>query len=148
MAVFKYAALRRDKERYYKQKSRVKWLEHGDQNTKFFFRAAGAFYSRSRIRSVTKEDGSCLTDQEEIQGKTVAYFKRLWGSQCDNTDLIFDTIEQSIHQRLNLDQQRELEKDVDEEEIRVAMFSIKDDKAPGPDGYNSYFFQKVLECRG
>ena len=35
----------------------------------------------------------------------------------------------------------ELIKPVLAEEIRAALHSIKGDKAPGPDGFSSYFFQ-------
>jgi hypothetical protein len=38
-AVRVYTTLRRDEESFFKQKSRVQWLNLWDQNTKFFFKA-------------------------------------------------------------------------------------------------------------
>jgi len=32
------------------------------------------------------------------------------------------------------------------EEVKQALFSIDLTKTPGPDGYGTGFFQKVLEC--
>ena len=29
------------------------------------------------------------------------------------------------------------------QEIKDALWSVKDDKSPGPDGFNSYFFKKT-----
>ena len=38
------------------------------------------------------------------------------------------------------DQARTLIRVFSNEEIKEALFSIGDDKAPGPDGYSAYFF--------
>ena len=40
-------------------------------------------------------------------------------------------------------QQEELEMDITSSEVKEAMFSIKDGKAHGPDGFNVLFFKRT-----
>ena len=41
-----------------------------------------------------------------------------------------------------------LTQQVTEEEIKKALFSIREDKSPGPDGYSSFFFKKAWDIVG
>lgn len=52
-------------------------------------------------------------------------------------------LEELVPQRLGDEEHVELIRDIDLGEIRSALFSIKDDKTPGPDGYSSCFFKKA-----
>ena len=37
---------------------------------------------------------------------------------------------------------------ISDEEIKCALFSMEDDKAPGPDGFSSKFFKSALSIVG
>ena len=58
MAVKVYGDLCRAEESFFRQKSRIQWLNLGDQNTEFFFRSVKSRQGRNKIVSFVKEDGS------------------------------------------------------------------------------------------
>ncbi|KAJ6287645.1 hypothetical protein OIU78_001692 [Salix suchowensis] len=66
-----YAALLRDEESFFKQRSRIQWLQMGDRNTGFFHKTLLHRQSRNSIHSITTSTGQ----------KTRLYFlKRKWRS--------------------------------------------------------------------
>ena len=54
----------------------------------------------------------------------------------------------AITRRLIWEQQTDLGKPVTEDEVKDAMFSLEDNKAPGPHGFDALFFKKVLQVIG
>ena len=52
-------------------------------------------------------------------------------------------VSSSFNTYVNLPKKNVLAQDVTREEIKHAMFSLKNNKAPGPDGYNAGFFKRM-----
>lgn len=50
---------------YWKQRGTVKWVKHGDENTKFFHAHATIRYRHNLITSLTAIDGTVLYTHEE-----------------------------------------------------------------------------------
>ena len=57
-------------------------------------------------------------------------------------------MESAINLKLSSTQQHALAQDVTREEIKHAMFSLKNNKAPGPDGFNAGFFKRIWHIVG
>jgi hypothetical protein len=57
-------------------------------------------------------------------------------------------MESAINLKLSSTQQHVLAQDVTREEIKHAMFSLKNNKAPGPDGFNAGFFKRMWHIFG
>ena len=127
-------------EGFLKQKSRVQWLKLGDQNTSFFHKAVKAHNARSALKVITMANGSRTEDPVAIKQEAVRHFQ---GILCS------DEPSASRSEYLNsLDGFRwspqhidTLNKAISNEEIKAAIFSIDDSKAPGPDGFSSRFFK-------
>lgn len=79
---------------------------------------------------------------EQIQNTLVDFYSDLWSRPKQLPSIDRFKVEEASPKRLNRHQQDALQQEVNEEEIKESMFSIKDDKAPGPDGYNSVFFKR------
>ena len=47
---------------YYKQRSRVDWLQDGDQNTKYFQNRASHRKRKNTVKALRREDGTKCTD--------------------------------------------------------------------------------------
>ena len=58
-----------------RQRSRTEWLKSGDRNTGFFQAKAKARARANRILSLKKPDGSCATEQEEIERVASEFYK-------------------------------------------------------------------------
>lgn len=85
-----------------------------------------------------------MTDQEKIKDSIEEYFMRLYTDPLpDRPKLVgieFD--------RISEDQQRWLERPFLEEEVKLALNSMKDDKGPGPDGFPTKFLQVCWDVVG
>ena len=59
---------------FWKQKSRVKWLQEGERNTKFFHNTVLQNRNNSRINKLKKADGSQVETRMEMEEKLTQNF--------------------------------------------------------------------------
>uniref|UniRef100_A0A5B6YUZ1 Reverse transcriptase domain-containing protein n=1 Tax=Davidia involucrata TaxID=16924 RepID=A0A5B6YUZ1_DAVIN len=135
-----YLELSLAEEAYYKQKARVRWLALGDRNTSFFHKKVNGNRARNRILSIMDCNGTKLEDADAVQKEAVSFFQGLLGS---NVVCVVDEekLARCVQYKLNDTQTVALDRLPTNQEIKEAMFEMAGDKAPGPDGYNAYFFQ-------
>lgn len=65
-----------------KQKSRIKWLLEGDQNTRYFHQVIKGRLSRNTIKNLTASDGSLLYDTVAIKNEVLNHYEALLGSDA------------------------------------------------------------------
>ncbi|GLT65634.1 hypothetical protein SLA2020_380530 [Shorea laevis] len=92
--------------------------------------------------SVCKEDGTRVENPTEVKEEIVGFFQRLLSEVPSNTPINQEVLRKAPPRRLTPDQCNDLLRGVTEGEIKDVLFSLKDNKAPGPDGYNALFFKK------
>ncbi|GKB90550.1 reverse transcriptase zinc-binding domain-containing protein [Tanacetum coccineum] len=107
-----------DEERFLKQKAKIKWLDVGDSNFAYFHMSVKCQNHRGRIDTIMN------SANKEVTGMNVADVFVLGESSINMVKLVSD------------------------EEIKAAMFSIGDDRAPGPYGFSSAFFKKGWDIVG
>jgi hypothetical protein len=139
-----YAEACLDEERFLKQKSKAHWLAVGDSNTAYFHRSLKARNQRSRI-DVVHDSLGVLHEGHSIPVSFVQHYEDFLGhagngSLIPPNDLFLNRLSASkadymLHPVLDL-------------EVKEAMFSIGDNKAPGPDGYSTAFFKKAWPIFG
>nr|GEY96818.1 hypothetical protein [Tanacetum cinerariifolium] len=133
-----------DKERFLKQKAKIEWLKVGDLNFSYFHKSVKSRNHRGRIDVILNSNNI------EVMGTNVAdvfvsHYQMFLRSDmvCDNLyidglflkKVLADSFSNTIHP-------------VRDEEIKMDMFSIKDERAPGPDGFSSAFFKKWWDIVG
>lgn len=141
-----FARLSLDEEAFFKQKSRVQWLQLGDKNTSFFHKSVMHRQARNRIHSITDDDGNTFLDQSIIGSKAAAFFEDLLNSpsstnQMPNLSHLYPTLISDISFSM-------AGRSITREDIKDAMFSIPDGKAPGPDGFSALFFKQAWHIVG
>ncbi|GKV02389.1 hypothetical protein SLEP1_g14827 [Rubroshorea leprosula] len=71
----KVAELSLAEEAFLKQKSRVHWLQEGDQNTTYFHKVMKVRQSKNLIKELHTEDDKILTEHEDIANEAIGFTK-------------------------------------------------------------------------
>ncbi|KAM1014002.1 hypothetical protein ACFX2C_044060 [Malus domestica] len=137
--------LLREEERYWKLKSRNQWMKEGDKNTKFFHAQTMKRRRCNKIVGLEDEQGNWCTKPSEVDEIAVMYFRNLFRT-CNprGTQEITECVEARI---LPKNAQR-LMQTITEEEVRLSMFQILADKAPGLDGFTGSFYHEFWDVVG
>ncbi|KAK1427996.1 hypothetical protein QVD17_16799 [Tagetes erecta] len=133
-----------DEERFLKQKSKVHWLAVGDANNSFFHNSLKCKNHGSRI-DLIKDCNGVVHEGGNVPIAFVTHIENFLG--CEEVVSSFPTPD-LFTCRLNTSDADHMIRVVTEIEIRKAMFTIGDDKAPGPDGFTSAFFKKMWPSIG
>ncbi|RVX16773.1 LINE-1 retrotransposable element ORF2 protein [Vitis vinifera] len=125
----------------WRQKSRVKWIKEEDCNSKFFHRVATGRRSRKFIKSLISERGKTLNNIEIISEEIVNFFRNLYSKpegdswKIEGIDWAPISEESAIW----------LDRPFSEEEVRMAVFQLNKEKAPGPDGFTIAVYQECWD---
>lgn len=138
----KIAQLWKQEETFWKQRSRIKWLEGGDRSTKFFHASTIQRRSRNRLHRIKDMTGNWIEGQGEICKAILDHFTEVYNSEgVSNIYECLMHVPRLITQEMN----DSLLAPVTDVEIKRAMDGLGGMKALGPDGYNGMFFQKHWE---
>jgi hypothetical protein len=130
---------------YWKQRAHINWLQKGDRNTTFFHAACRERLKKNQIARLRREDNVWLEGEEEKRAYIANYFAMLFRSNGGHTSqLLLNAVDSRISPAMN----ENLVKEFTREEVRVALDSIGDLKAPGPDGMPSVFYKNFWETVG
>ena len=71
-----------------RQKSRIKWIQLGDANNKYFSSVIKERNQKKQIRSIMSLNGKMLYDPQGIQEEFVMFYKSLMGTSASNQPAI------------------------------------------------------------
>ncbi|CAA7042876.1 unnamed protein product [Microthlaspi erraticum] len=129
----------RNEEQYWKQKSRNLWLKDGDLNTKFYHATTKQRRAINRLVGLHNKSDVWVSGDKEIEKVAVDYFTELFMTTSpDNFTEALEGITGLITEADNT----LLTSPATEEEVRLALFLMNPEKAPGPDGMMALFFQR------
>lgn len=143
-ALQEYIKLSTFEESFYKEKSRIKWMKEGDKNTQFFHRTVKAHTARNKILRLQKSDDTWTQDCDEVKNLAVNFFESLFTEPNPDLPISLNWNGSSLTDA----QANGLLTRVTQKEIRDTLFSIKNDSAPGPDGYTVEFFKSNWDLVG
>ena len=132
-------------EKMWHQRSRINWLQSGDQNTKFFHTHASRRKRGNWIQGIEDSDGVWHEDIGKIEDEAVQYFTNLFTStrpQLDERSL------RGVHKVITNDMNRELSREFTTEEVSLAPRHMAPLKAPGPDGMPALFYHSFWHIIG
>ncbi|KAG7585341.1 Reverse transcriptase domain [Arabidopsis thaliana x Arabidopsis arenosa] len=139
-AARKWDTLSKAEESFFYQKSRITWLDVGDQNSAYFHRMAATRQSINHIHFLDDDAGNRITTQLGIKSHCVEFFKDLLGSDVPQSLFVQEDIKAILNFECSADQRVSLDAMFTKEEIKDAFFSLPRNKSSGPDGYSAEFF--------
>ena len=140
-AAERWNVLARIEEKFYRQKSCVRWLTAGDQNTTFFHNMVQMRIAKNTIRSLVTAQGEVLTTLSDIKKEAVSHFQSfLQGQDPTTEDITVDALQDLLTYRCSRDDSACLVRPVTAAEIQQALRSLPNDKVSGPDGFTKEFF--------
>lgn len=132
--------INREEETKWRLKSRQLWLQGGDKNTRYFHKQATAQKLRNDVNTILDSEGNRHSTQETIRKASSKHYRDLLteikGAE-DYSDLL-----QHLPKGVSKEMNDNLSKEIEEEEIKRAIWSLHLDKALGPDGFPICFFRE------
>ncbi|KAL0541431.1 hypothetical protein IC582_021476 [Cucumis melo] len=123
-----------------RQKSRIQWLNLGDQNTAFFHRSVRSRMSRNSLLSLVDSDGSRVSSHDGVLSWQLIIFITVWDLRFGYRELT-PVIDDIVQFRWYEECCQALQLPISRDEVRRVLFSMDNGKAPGPDGFSVGFFK-------
>lgn len=128
-----------EEEKYWRQRSKDKWATKGDLNTRYYHASVKTNRNRKRIDKLMDEKGQLQFSEAAKAQVATDFFNKLFKAGSDgNYEQLFEGFTAKVSDTMN----ELLIREVTNEEVRDAVFSINPTSAPGPDGMFGLFFQK------
>ncbi|XP_019176759.1 PREDICTED: uncharacterized protein LOC109172055 [Ipomoea nil] len=127
---------------FWKQRSKQLWLKQGDANTKYFHKTASARRKQNYLTRVKDQNGD-WTEGPAMKAEIIRYFEFIFGSEVCSVSL-FDR----VRERLTTEMKISLSQPFTMSDVKTALFDMKPEKAPGPDGMSPAFFQHFWPLLG
>ncbi|KAK3221996.1 hypothetical protein Dsin_009021 [Dipteronia sinensis] len=99
-----------------RKKSRIQWLKAGDRNSSYFFKAINGRRSRSKIHSITGDDGSLFEGDIPVKNEAIRHFHNILGCSILVRHGI-GTLSNIIDNVISNDQADSMDRDVTNDEI-------------------------------
>ncbi|CAA3017425.1 Hypothetical predicted protein [Olea europaea subsp. europaea] len=131
---------------FYFQQAKYTYLKYSDKCTKFFHSIVKRNTKRNFIAAVLKRDGSYTSSQKEVADEFIHVFADLL--EKDSICQPFRAGILDFRATFPSEHSTSLIRNVSRLEIKDALFSIGDEKSPGPDGYSSCFFKESWDIVG
>jgi hypothetical protein len=119
-----------------KQRARDKFILDADENSKYFHLLAKCKRRKLKIMTLTHED-KITQDEVEINQLATSFYKNIFGPSQE-TSISLSHLNMKMLDAADIDS---LIKPFSIEEIKDEVFSLKHNRAPGPDGIPSEFFR-------
>ncbi|PNX74096.1 cysteine-rich receptor-like protein kinase [Trifolium pratense] len=124
------------KESLIKQKSRVKWIQEGDSNSRFFHASIKGRRRRNQL-SILKKGDEWIHGVESIKKEVKDHFSTFFTEEWNNRPFLHGINFNSLSEADNAI----LLEPFTEEEVKETIWSCDGNKSPGPDGFNFNFLK-------
>jgi hypothetical protein len=137
------AKLRHDEETKWAQHAKVKHIQEGGNNTRYFHLIANGKHRKKRIFQLEQDEGT-IVGQQNLKVFITEYYKKLFGAPVANFFNIREEVTHDIPQ-LSQEENSILASPFTEEEVFEAISKMEHNKAPGPDGFPAEFYQNLWQ---
>ncbi|XP_057953116.1 uncharacterized protein LOC131147628 [Malania oleifera] len=115
--------------------AKCKFLRHCDRSSSFFHALLRRNKIRNHINVVKKLNGELTNSYDQVAEEFVSYYTQLLGVEDSCIKLNTQVVKRGP--MLSEARRNDMLLPISDEHIRLALFSIGDDKSPGPDGFSA-----------
>jgi mannosylglycoprotein endo-beta-mannosidase len=133
------ANLRHEEESKWAQRGKVKHIQEGANNTKYFHLIANGKHRKKCIFQLEQDEGT-IVGQQNLKTYITEFYKKLFGAPAPCFVSLREEVTQDIPQ-LSEVESNILTSPFTEEEVFEAISNMEHNKAPGPDGFPAEFCQ-------
>ena len=137
--------LYKDEELFWRQRRRIQWLHGGDKNSAYFHAVTRGRRATNNVSVIEDEHGSEFHDEDQIAATISCYYQAIFTAGQRSDDSV---VAEALAPKVTDDLNRHLTSTPTLVEIKVAVFSIHPDKAPGPDGFSTGFYHSFWDIIG
>ena len=133
-----------EKTRSAQVRAKVKWIEEGEKNTKYFLNLEKARANARFIPKLVLEDNTIVTDQHEILTKQKEYFEKLYHKTPETQikeDQVDSFLGDCVLPKLSEDECASCEGIILVDELSAALKIMKNGSSPGLDGLTTEFMK-------
>ena len=135
--------LRRDEETKWAQRAKVKHVQEGGNNTKYFHLIANGKHRKKKLFQLEQDEGT-IVGEENLKVYITEFYKKLFGEPVHTNVSMLEDVNDDIPQ-VSTEENGILTAPFTEEEVYEAISQMEHNKAPGPDGFPAEFYQKIWE---
>ncbi|XP_062118627.1 uncharacterized protein LOC133832276 [Humulus lupulus] len=143
----RYALVHKDYISFLQQKAKLNWARDGDENSTLFHISIRERRRHNRVLSIVNSEGNWVEEPIQVIEAFLNYYQELLGSKMLQRKPVLAGIVNQGPKVTEL-QSDLLLTDYTKEEVKKVFFEILGIKAPGPDGYGSFFFQENWDLIG
>ncbi|CAL1395838.1 unnamed protein product [Linum trigynum] len=133
---------------FWQQKSRVKWLKKGDQNSAYFHTVTRARRKKNFVAGLRNEEGEWVTEETGKASIATNFYQNLFTSETQVLNMIERVATLPIDNRVTPQMNAQLTVEVLAGEVRSTVFSMGSKQAPGSDGFTGKFFKAFWDIVG
>jgi mannosylglycoprotein endo-beta-mannosidase len=135
--------LRREEESKWAQRAKVKHIQEGGNNTRYFHLIANGKHRKKKIFQLEQQEGT-IVGEDNLKVYITEFYKKLFGAPTPSNISLVEEVVQDIPQ-ISSDENEILTAPFSEEEVYEAISQMEHNKAPGPDGFPAEFYQTFWE---
>ena len=136
--------IEKDEANSYIFRSKIRWAEEGEKNSKFFLNLEKRNYVNKLITQLQVND-TIITDQKDILTEERNFYKTLYSEKLDPNSESYTTSLQNFDlqdiRKLDEETKAECEKPVTEKELLCSLKELKNGRTPGSDGFPTDFYK-------
>ena len=118
-------------------RSKAKWYEEGERNTKYFYSLEKAKYNAKTCFKIFNSQGSEITQPQEILQEQKKFYEELYRKDENVNFNMENTFEIFVPQDIKSQQEKQL----NQEDLASALKSMKNNRTPGEDGLPADFYK-------
>ena len=122
-------------------RSRAKWINEGEKNTKFFLGLEKKHQTQNTIYELKNKNNDTLSTDDDILGEMCSFYEELYRSKNISSSDIENYLQNSNIMCLSENVKNTCDQFPNLEECRDSVMNMKHNKSPGLDGLPVEFYQ-------